>query len=393
MQVREIQLDTSPADSGRVRLTARVAYAGGGSEEYWYDVPESYSGELSTSGNPWLALLLPSAASLDESLRITSPIDPNLLANASRVSAIWRSWYPDLSIPGIDAELDGVWQTDEKERTASLFSGGVDSLFTLLRDRTTAVPGERREITDLITVWGFDIPIDDRGAFARLRDRHKALADSVGVELIDVATNIRTTRWKEASWGYLSHGSALASIALLFEKRFGAVYIPGSGGYRKLLPWGSHVVTDPLFSTRTTAIVHDAAAYLRIEKIEFLSKSQLALESLRVCWESLNDANCGECGKCVRTMVALELFGALDRCKTLPNPPDLVERASSMTCSHFAEFREVEDLRRLAKTLGRKEVLAALNQSVRRGRIREGLQAFRRELTEPVRRAFSILDD
>lgn len=64
-----------------------------------------------------------------------------------------------------------------------------------------------------------------------------------------------------------------------------------------------------------------------------------------------------------------------------------------MTCSHFAEFREVEDLRRLAKTLGRKEVLAALNQSVRRGRIREGLQAFRRELTEPVRRAFSILDD
>jgi hypothetical protein len=393
MEVREIRVDTSPADSDRVRLTARVAYAGGGSEEYWYDVPESFASELSTSGNPWLALLLPLAASLNEKLRIASPVDPTLLANVSRVSAIWRSWYADLSIPEIDAELDGVAQIAEKERTASLFSGGVDSLFTLLRDRPTAAPGERRPITDLITVWGFDIPIDDLTAFVRLRDRHRALADSVGLEFIDVATNIRMTRWREASWGYLAHGPALASVALLFEKKFGAVYIPGSGGYRKLLPWGSHLVTDPLFSTRSTAIVHDAAAYLRIEKIEFLSKSQLALDSLRVCWESLSDANCGECGKCVRTMVALDLFGALDRCRTLPNPPDLVEKASSMTCSHFAEFREVEDLRRLAKTLGRKEVLGALNQSVRRGRIREGLQAVRRELTEPVRRAFSLLDD
>ena len=393
MEVREIRLDTSPEDSSRVRLTARVAYAGGGSQEYWYDVPESCAGELSTSGNPWLALLLPLAASLDHTISIASPVDANLRANASRVSAIWRSWYPNLSSPGIDAELDGAGPIAEGERTASLFSGGVDSLFTLLRDRATAAPGERRTITDLITVWGFDIPIDDRAAFGRLRDRHRALADSVGVEFIDVATNIRTTRWREASWGYLAHGPALASVALLFEKRFGAVYIPGCGGYRKLLPWGSHLVTDPLFSTRSTAVVHDAAAYLRIEKIEFLSKSELALDSLRVCWESLSDANCGECGKCVRTMVALELFGALDQCKTLPNPPDLVARASSMTCSHFAEFREVEDLRRLAKSLGRKEVLGALNQSVRRGRLREGLQAFRRELTEPVRRAFSLLDD
>ena len=393
MEVREIRLDTSPADSDRVRLTARVAYSGGGSEDYWYDVPESCASELSTGGNPWLALLLPLASTIGQAIRIGSPVDANLRANASRVAAIWRSWYANLSTPEIDAELEGPEQILEKERTASLFSGGADSLFTLLRDRVTAAPGERRAITDLITVWGFDIPIDDRNAFVRLRDRHRALADSVGVDFIDVATNIRTTRWREASWGYLSHGPALASVALLFEKRFGAVYIPGSGGYRKLLPWGSHLVTDPLFSTRSTAIVHDAAAYLRIEKIETLSKSELALDSLRVCWESLSDANCGQCGKCVRTMIALDLFGALDRCGTLPNPPDLVERASSMTCSHFAEFREVEDLRRLAKTLGRKEVLGALNHSVRRGRIREGLQAFRRELTEPVRRAFSLLDD
>ncbi|MEO8576520.1 MAG: hypothetical protein ABI556_07470 [Gemmatimonadales bacterium] len=393
MELRGIRLDRSPDDSSRVRLTGRVAYAGGGSEEYWYDVPESHADSLSSNGNAWLALLLPLAASLGERLSIETPVDPILFENSSRLSAIWQSWYTHLSPATIDAEIDTTQATVGQERTASFFSGGVDSLFSLLRDRTSAVPGERRNITDLITVWGFDIPIDDRNAFVRLRDRHKELADAVGLELIDVGTNMRTTRWREASWGYLAHGPALASVALLFEKRFGAAYIPGSGGYRKLLPWGSHLVTDPLFSTRSTAIIHDAAAWLRIEKIEFLSQSTPALESLRVCWESLSDANCGECGKCVRTMVALDLFGALDRCRTLPNPPDLVQKASSLSCEHFAEFREVEDLRRLAQAKARKEVVSALNQSVRRGRFREGLKAFRSELAAPVRRAFSLLDE
>src|SRR5688500_11329023 len=133
MEVREIRVDTQPPDSDRVRLTARVAYMGGGWEDDSYDVPESCASELSTGGNRWLALLLPLFSRIDQAVRIGSPIDAYLRANASRVGAMWRSWYANLSTREIDAGLEGPEQILEKERTASLFSGGADSLFTLLR--------------------------------------------------------------------------------------------------------------------------------------------------------------------------------------------------------------------------------------------------------------------
>ncbi|MDQ3242137.1 MAG: hypothetical protein M3Q09_00175, partial [Gemmatimonadota bacterium] len=70
MEVRDIRLDSSPAGGDRVRLRADVKYASGESEEYWFDVPQSRAEELSRTGNPWLACLLPLAATLGEPLAI-----------------------------------------------------------------------------------------------------------------------------------------------------------------------------------------------------------------------------------------------------------------------------------------------------------------------------------
>jgi len=392
MEVRDIRVERSPAGSDRVRLCADVKYARGDSEEYWYDLPESRAEELSCTGNPWLACLLPLAATLGEPLVVSLPVDAALKSNATRLMAIWKAWYPELLDVPVNSDVETLRAESRRDRVGAFFSGGVDSFFTVLRDRQTAAPAERRPISDLITVWGFDIALDRPDAFARLRDRYRGIADHLGLELIDVATNLRRTRWSDAKWGYLAHGAGLASIALALENRFEAVYIAGSGGYRKLLPWGSHLVTDPLFSTRDTAIVHDAVAYLRTEKIEVLARSALALESLRVCWESLTDENCGRCTKCLRTMLALDLFGVLDECRTLPHPPDMIDRASRMDCSSFADFREVQDLRRLAKARGRMDALLAMDRCVRRSRLRRAVRSARHGLASPVHRISSLLD-
>ena len=54
---------------------------------------------------------------------------------------------------------------------------------------------------------GFDIPLDHDDAFARLRSRHEVVAQELGKALIDVATNLRSTRWRAAQWSYLAHGA------------------------------------------------------------------------------------------------------------------------------------------------------------------------------------------
>jgi hypothetical protein len=392
MEVRDVRIEDSPFGGERVRLRADVRYDTGrvASEEYWFDVPRGHAAEIAVSGNPWVACLLPLAAHTGESLRVPLPVDRPLLANAERLMRIWQTWYRSVTVAPVAAEAAERPQDIGVTRVAAFFSGGVDSFFTILRCRDTAPPAERAPIDDLITVWGFDVPLDRRDAFARLRDRHELVANELGKHFIDVATNLRSTRWGSTQWTYLAHGAALASVALSLERRFRTVYIAGSGSYRDLHPWGSHWVTDPLFSTWRTDFVFDAGGYLRTEKIEYLADHAPALGSLHVCFDTESDENCGVCGKCQRTILVLELCGALQRCGTFPSTTIDMRQVARMDCSHPFALREVQDIRNLAVARGRADVVKALDHSVarstRRRRLHTGLAAVRRPLSALLRR-------
>jgi hypothetical protein len=383
MELREVRIEDS-AEPGRARLRGIVQYETGdrAAEEYWFAVPARHAPALSASGNCWLACLLPLAATLGEPLRIPLPVDGALLSNAERLLRIWRAWYPHLSVVTVAADIAEPAAPSASARGAAFFSGGVDSFFTILRDRETAPPAERRPIAELIVVHGFDIPLDRPAAFQRLYARLARVADALGHDLLDVATNLRSTRWSAAQWSYLAHGAGLAAVALALESRFHTVYIAGGGGYRGLHPWGSHSVTDPLFSTAGTAIVYDAVAYLRTEKIERIADSPLVHDALHVCYELEADANCGVCHKCLRTMLTLDICGTLGRCATFAGDSFDLEQISRMDCSHFADAREFEDIRRFAVTRDRLDAVRAIDRSVtstrRRMRLRNGLRWVRR---------------
>ena len=392
MEVRDVRVEDSPLGAERVRLRAEVRYATGAvaSEEYWFDVPRAHASELSTSGNPWIATLLPLAAHTGETLRLALPVDQPLLENAGQLMRIWQTWYPELSVVSIEADVAAAVENNRPARAAAFFSGGVDSFFSLLRCRPVAPPAGRAPIDDLITVWGFDIPLAQRDAFLRLRERHERVATELGKPLIDVATNLRTTRWSSAQWSYLAHGPGFAGVALALERRFHTVYLAGSGSYRDFHPWASHPITDPLFSTWRTSIVFDAAEYLRTDKIERIAESALALRNLRVCFETQTDENCGVCGKCQRTMLVLALCGALERCATFPRTTIDLRQIARMDCSHPFALREVQDIRRLAVAKGRSDIVAALDRSVarsaRRRFVRAGIASVRRPVAALVGR-------
>jgi hypothetical protein len=403
MEVRDVRVEDSPVARGRVRLRGEVRYDGGGAEEYWFDVPAAHAEHVSLGGNPWLACLLPLASVLGEDVRVPLPVDAALLANAERLTRIWRTWYPDLSAVRVSADVARPVAPDARVsadvasrspadgpgRVAAFFSGGVDSFFTILRDRERAPPAERQRIGDLITVLGFDIPLERPDAFARLCDRHERVAQRLGMELIDVATNLRATRWREAQWSLLAHGAGLASVALSLEGRFSAAYIAGGGGYRGLHPWGSHSVTDPLFSTRRTSIIYDGVAWLRTEKVDAIAESDAVHDALRVCYDTWTEENCGVCNKCLRTMVTLDVCGVLDRCSTFPRHSDLPLAVARMDVSHFADAREVQDIRQFAEARGRSDIVRALDRAVRRTRRLVAVRKGRRWAGAPVRLALS----
>lgn len=367
MQLKRSRVMASPMPQC-VRLIGEVAYDDGvAAEEYWYDLPEAVAGQVDAGGNPWLACLSPLAMVLGEPLRLEAPVDAMLLQNVRQAMGIWKAWYPELHIVPIAAPVAEAPAEAAPTRTASFFSGGVDSFFTFLRHRRGAAGAILPYVDDLLTVWGFDVPLSDPAAFQRMQERFRRLAGETGVELMPVATNIRLTRLNAAKWGYHYHGGALSSVALALGRRYAHVLLASSYDPAHLFPWGSHPLTDPLYSTSRTRIIHDGVEFSRLGKTQALAQSPVAMQNLRVCWESKSDQNCGECSKCCRTMLTLSLLDALEGCETFRKKDVDLHRVAGLYSS-FSDRAFLDELHVYAVAHNRTAIARALAENFRLNR-------------------------
>jgi hypothetical protein len=117
----------------------------------------------------------------------------------------------------------------------------------------------------------------------------------------------------------ISHGSALASVAHLLSDQFDRICIPATHTYGDVIPWGSHPLLDPLWSSDQLDILYDGAEANRFQKCEVIAQYPKALDTLRVCWKNPGgDYNCGHCEKCTRTMLMLKAHGVLEKSKAFP---------------------------------------------------------------------------
>jgi len=314
MKVKNIDIITSPDDSNRLRLVAEVIYDNKEfkPELYWFEVDKKYKDYINTSGNPWLVCLIPLAVTIGEPLQLYNPIDAKLLENIKKLMQIWKGWYPNLHIIPIEAPVINFAGKREHKKTAVFFSGGVDSFFTVLRHNNIDSKSDIH-IDDLICIWGLDIPLANPDAFSRMQKSLGKVAGKIGVELMPIVTNIRENRLESSGWGRLYFGSALASAALVLENRYDRVLIASGGEGFALPSWGSHPITDPLYSTEKVQVIYDSLEYTRLGKIRFIGNFRVAQKYLRVCWQGRSDKNCCACPKCYRTMTTLSALGMLDK--------------------------------------------------------------------------------
>jgi len=98
------------------------------------------------------------------------------------------------------------------------------------------------EITHAVFIQGFDFFVDP-AIYQVAIERNAAFVRDLGKTLIPVQTNYYPFGYRHHLSILLSHGSTLASVALLLG--FPRVYVPSTCSYAEMVPLGSHPLTDP----------------------------------------------------------------------------------------------------------------------------------------------------
>ncbi|MBD3280648.1 hypothetical protein GF389_03945 [Candidatus Dojkabacteria bacterium] len=318
--------------NNKVRISASVSCETVDLKEFeiYFEFDNKYEKYLTNRLDPFLVASIIPSMGIPEDIRIEGGIDKVLTANLTKMMSIisnWEvsdSWHKKVVDVKISATelLDNT--KEKKEKTAMFFTAGVDSFYTLEKLR------DAEEAPDyLITIFGYDIALDNIEMQRRLSKTLKQVSDSTNIEVIRINSNYREFLDKfppnSANQWEMCHGSGLTSAALCLDGLYQKVYINSSDAYLARSAYGTHPDIDKLWSTSLLSFVSFGDKN-RIEKIDYIKNKELPREHLRVCWRNHdNKYNCGRCEKCIRTMLQLKIYGVLRNFITFENEIDARE--------------------------------------------------------------------
>ncbi len=319
--------------------------------------------QIYDDASPFAAALLLPSMKQGEDLIIKGSISQRLYQGMHAVMREVLGW--NIGLKPIEIYADAITpDTHHPHRTATFFSGGVDSFYTYLKHKKDAVTANR--VDGLILVNGFDVDRRNKQLWNRTLKSIKAIAEAERIELVAVKTNIQGLADPILSWDYC-HGGCLAAVGLSLRATFRRIYIPSTHSVDEQIPWGSNLALDRHWSSESTTFVHDGTEATRINKVTSeIAQSPLALEHLRVCYENENGTyNCGKCDKCLRTMINLYAAGALEKASTFPHhiDPELVAAVPTIEGEHGGIFH-TENLVALREQNLAPDLQAAITASI-----------------------------
>lgn len=387
-----VQRDDVIELSARIELERTVP---GAPERVWFAVQARYAEHVSDRGDPFVPVALPIALALGEDLELRGRVSPRLLDGARAYRAVMHGFWPEQAEREIAVVAERPDEdTSHGDGVVTCFSGGVDSFYTLWRHLPDSEPLPPARVTHALMINGFDhdVDLEGEGYFQRVFEVYRPMLERLGVEPLWVRTNQQQLR-RAVLRGRMvrSHGAALTSCALVLSRLFRRVYLSSGLDYTGLRPEGSHPLLDHHLSTEATEVFHRGVERSRAEKIEILADWPETWERLRVCFggQRCVDAtgrvgNCGRCDKCVRTMLTLDLIGALDRYTTFP-------RTLSRAAVRGARFRSNAYLSTrgaiaLAKRVGRRDTLSDLRWALAKNQLLNRAAALRGRLASLLTR-------
>jgi hypothetical protein len=273
---------------------------------------------------PDAALLMtyPLAMALGERrLVIDGMVSPRLADGARLVMAVIARGRPALREVRLELQ-EGLAPVPAGPREAALcLSGGVDALAALQANLHSAAHDNAARYRHGIFVFGLNtydhvdgrvVPAREAAAWDYV-ERLEVFAQSVGLSLVRVRTNLRAMYPSFESWSSVTFDAHLAAIGQATRTRLsslaigshGAVLTEGLAQDPRILPFhGTHAVD-----------VHGTQNMVpRLDKLRGLLAWPEAMAQLRVCFlldvPAPGTRNCGRCEKCVRTMLQCIALGA-----------------------------------------------------------------------------------
>lgn len=355
----EIEAPILTQSQTHVRLTSQVQH-GQKKFEVWVEVPIEYRHFVATDTTAFASAFVLPAARRHVDLKINGKVSKRWFQGVNKIIDRAATWNHGFKRIAAQVTEDYSEEKMPANFVGAFFSGGVDSFATLFKYQNHS----EHAITHLIFVHGYDIAIDNSATFSVALPAIERVSRELSLPLIVVKTNVREVTDQLLGWE-MAHGGALALVALILRKGFRSVIIPG-GGTSSLPaePWGSSSYLDPLWSTEQTTILHDLDEMQRLDKVrEYIARSPLALELVRVCWRNTG-YNCGKCDKCMMTLAELRMAGIKGKIKSFPNTLNLARLSTMYTTQFSIQSNVQEAVEWLEREQSDSELLAALKASL-----------------------------
>jgi hypothetical protein len=364
MKLQDVRMERS---SDRIRVVADIENA---AVKPYLAFPTEMESFVAGSADGFVPMLLVPCLEMGEPLEVVPPVSKQLVRRIPRIMDVLLSLFPNFHRVSVKLNERTEPAPPPGDAVASLFSGGVDSFYTLLKALTPGADPDMRP-THVFFMSGLEQPLDQSSGADATLDVVRNIAQQSGVGVLWGETNLRLLFGLNYELYY--HASALIGAALALSRGVKRLLVPSTFSYGQLIPWGSHPLLDELWSVESMDVIHHGAEARRVDKIAMLARDHRSIfRHLRVCLKNqAGPENCGRCQKCARTMMALEVTGTLADASTFPT-------VSRQTLAHWLCADNpifVEELRDLARQTGSAEALNFLNGVVRKQKRRRAIKA------------------
>ena len=351
-------------------------------QDFFFETVDEFSHRLSCDPHPFLVgCILPAMRHGEQRIRIEGEICPLLKANLRTVTGLIRNWYGTQRVaPVIEAKIrSGVDSGSQPSQAASFLTGGIDGLATLRMNRLNVPVLHSASIRECLMVYGMNPESDNRPeSFERALASLKVVAEDADVRLVPVYTNIRDLDDNARFFLNEFHGAVLAAAAHACSSGLHMVYIASSADIPHVMPWGSHPLLDENYSSFNLRVRHDGILFSRLEKTRIVSGWDVALQSIKVCTENWPGENCGKCEKCLRTMLALMVMGALERSQAFPGDDVTADQISaSVRIKNVLRLAHYHDLSSPLGEIGRMDLVKAIESKIDNYHFQESLKTAR----------------
>lgn len=246
-------------------------------------------------------------------------MDAELYDSLERVKRVFKKMYPGTSWEGELRPRKLINHpipfpvSNSPERTALLYSGGIDSTSTAFAHL------DKKQL--LITAWGhWDLPLHEESLWQTRKKKIISFAQQWGNDTSFIRSNYSSF----LNWEYLSNltpeilkwrlgaveglGWAGLTAPILLSKQYPILRIASSHTWLYPYPSAASPFVDNNLKFCGLRLLHDQFDMTRLDKIAFICRTckeqQIEPPFLKICsLEKKSDANCGNCRKCLSSAI------------------------------------------------------------------------------------------